>query len=108
MSARTLHARFPSRRQAESAVWKLRALRGDGFRLECPGFPVVTDRLSSARVEFATTLDAEVGAAAAFRDRADVSVKADQGCAYLLSAQIPDIVTMQAQRVIREAGGTIE
>lgn len=103
MNEQTIRATFPSREQAETAVLKLRALRGQDFRLECLTSAVAADSLSSANAEFAATLgtDASKGSSSAVEGLHHP----DQSHAYMLQALIPEQVVLQAQRVIEEAIG---
>ena len=111
MGALTISARFRSQEQAESAVRKLRALRGDCFRIECHGdADAAADSLSSLQVEFAAESDLAGEIARPNAADSPSSAAADQLAepSFTLSASIPDQATDQAHSVIAEAGGQVE
>jgi len=108
MESVTINARFGTQEQAESALRKLRALRGDCFRIECHGASASADNLSSLQVEFATESDL---AGESVRRRANEPIHlSDQtgGQSFTLSANMPDQAVDQARSVVHEAGGQLE
>ncbi|WP_123039791.1 hypothetical protein [Cohnella candidum] len=82
MDVQTIQARFDNQEQAESAIRKLAALRGDRFRIEREG---------SFSVEFA----AELG----------TPEEAAESGSFTLSANIPQEASDRARSVIEAAGG---
>ena len=90
-----MHAAFNSQDEAESAIRKLSALRGDQFRLErIPGTEadaIFTDSAPGFSVEASSTLGEFASPEALFS----------------LSVKIPGSATEQARTVIRDAGGIL-
>lgn len=108
MSPVTINASFGSQEQAESAVRKLRALRGDCFRIECHGASAQDDGLSSSHIEFAAEADLAGERVQRRADASDFVPEQTGGSSFTLSANIPNQAADQARRVIREAGGQVE
>ncbi|WP_027088266.1 hypothetical protein [Cohnella panacarvi] len=96
MEMQSLHAAFNSQEEAESAIRKLSALRGDQFRLEkipsAESDEIFTD---SAQPAFSVEASGTLGEIA--------SPKA----LYSLSVNVPGSATEQARSVIRDAGGIL-
>ncbi len=99
MDSATINARFGTQEQAESAVRKLRALRGDCFRIECESVQAAPSGLADTHVEFA----AENGFLPTLADQTDPRLK----LSFTLSAQLPVQVAEQARSVIFDAGGRL-
>ncbi len=96
MEMQSLHAAFNSQEEAESAIRKLSALRGDQFRLEkMPGTnkdAIFTDSaLSASSVEASGSL----------------GEFASPEALYSLSVKVPGSASEQARKVIRDAGGNL-
>lgn len=106
MKRNPIQAQFRNREQAESAVRKLKALRGEGFLLECRDLRIDADTLSSVQAEFAVMPGAAVDALARPEAADELFDDSARQC-YALFAQIPDQVALQAQRVIEEVEGII-
>ncbi|MBO9599904.1 MAG: hypothetical protein J7559_19045 [Cohnella sp.] len=119
MEMQSLHASFNSQEEAESAIRKLSALRGDQFRLEkIPGTEIAP---KSTRVMEALTspdhADNYTDTDEIFTDSAlpAFSVEASSTLGefastealYSLSVKVPGSATDQARSVIRDAGGIL-
>lgn len=108
MDSVTINARFGSQEQAESAVRKLRALRGDCFRIECHGAGASEEGLSSSRMEFAAESELTGETVQRQADATQFTPDQNGGQSFSLSANIPDQAVDQARSVIQEAGGQME
>ena len=104
----TINATFGDQAQAESTVRKLRALRGDCFRIECLGASTPDDRLSSMRAEFAAESDLTGERDQRRGEVPNFDPEQLGNQSFALSANIPALAVEQARSVIREAGGRME
>lgn len=111
----TLEASFDSQEEAEAAVRKLTALRGDRFRMESAAAgadfgakaanrDAIASGAASAMLYGGAELEAaeELGTGVPEYDPA-----ASKASAIRLAADIPGISVEQARRVITESGGTL-
>jgi hypothetical protein len=92
----SLHAAFNSQEEAESAIRKLSALRGDQFRLEkmpvSNSDAIFTDSAVPALSVEASSALGEIASPEAL---------------YSLSVHVPGSASEQARKVIRDAGGRL-
>ncbi|WP_217597114.1 hypothetical protein [Cohnella sp. GbtcB17] len=115
MDKTTLEASFDSQEEAEAAVRKLTALRGDRFRMESAAAgadfgakagrkDAIASGVASAMLYGGAELEAaeELGTGAA-----EYSPAASKAGAIHLTADIPGESVEQARRVIQDTGGTL-
>ena len=97
MDMQAIQARFATQQQAEAAVRKLAALRGDQFRLERQG-------VGAADAAVSTDL-ADMDALGALTEFQPVDGEVSSFLSFSLSAVVPAMATEQARSVIADAGG---
>ncbi|MFC5405137.1 hypothetical protein [Cohnella soli] len=98
MDMQPLHAGFETQDQAEAAIRKLGALRGDRFRLSRTSVP---DAIGAAgdMTDAGTEFSEEIGLTAAGF--------APNAIEFTLSASVPGAAAEQARAVIEQAGGRL-
>lgn len=115
MEMQSLQAAFNTQDEAESAIRKLSALRGDRFRLEKLGSgtdqPASTGAMEAIADPHGFTdtggVFTDSAAASSVEASSTLGEFASPEALYSLSVHVPGSVSEQAREVIRQAGGLL-